>query len=426
MDITINGGSGGTGGAGLDDGIGGAGGVGEGPQVTMVHTLNQTSFQRCEHIFRSSFKALCKLMTTHHSSTAFSATRAEVDIAQVVFNNVFNITGSVTVNYNQPLRGRGAANWHTTTDEEPQPFVVRVEQEKVEYETSRRRAGDSFASSARSLWSFTSDPGRLSFPALFSKAPTPVGVHSHEFIFLPPALIVHRGMELRDYIIITLQPSNLNLTDERPEPGFTFKGLSRHELVVWKGRRKGPVTVRLPANLGFGDVREKLENKGIISKDLLFSFAPLRTLVKREDGTFHKTRSDADFSPFLLIPNVQPGDFCIASQSADLRVNAYIAQNSRERQRLNSDLFGVSDASEFIILDGSTVAAQLSEEDEALEAVPGPYPEDEEVEYAPKILSPPLLGENGTLVSSLDQTTRWCLVKESGVLKLKTVPLVWV
>ncbi|KAJ6506815.1 hypothetical protein C8R45DRAFT_970636 [Mycena sanguinolenta] len=318
-------------------------------------------------------------------------------------------------------------------------------------------------------------------------APAPASVHSHEFIFLPPLPIVFRGKQLRDYeIIVTLQPDNLNLADKRPEPGFTFEGSTPHELVVWKaikfeGKRKEPVTVRLPANLGFGDVRENLENKGIISKDLLFSFAPLRTLVKRADGppswkyesfrrpklealvlahntvnypvdfalgTFHKTRKDQDFSPFLLIPNVEPGSFCITPQCANLKVNAYIAQNIRERQRLDSDLFGDSDPSDFTILDGSTVAVQLpeedkdsevvplldgstvtaqpSEEDDELGPAPEPYPEDEEVEHAPKILSPPLLGEDGTLVSSLEQTTRWCLVKESGVLRLKVVPFVGV
>ncbi|KAF7357178.1 hypothetical protein MSAN_01312500 [Mycena sanguinolenta] len=278
-------------------------------------------------------------------------------------------------------------------------------------------------------------------------------------------------------IIITLQPDNWHVAPKQPEPGFTPKGSTPHDLVVWKAVKfegKDPVTVRLPANLGFGDVHEDEDNKGII-RNSLFSFAPLRTLVKRIDppswkhetfrrpklealvlahnnvshpldfaiGTFHKTRKDQDFRPFLLIQNVQPGDFCIAPQCANLRVNAYIAKNIQERQRLDSDLFGVSSSSDFTILEGpaelptedkesevvpllkgSAVTAQPSEEYEELGTVPKPYLEDEDVEHAPKILSPPLLGKDGTLVSSLDQTTRWRLVKERGALKLEIVPVV--
>ncbi|KAJ7733944.1 hypothetical protein B0H16DRAFT_157764 [Mycena metata] len=178
-------------------------------------------------------------------------------------------------------------------------------------------------------------------------------------------------------------------------------------------------------------------------------------------GTFHKTRSDQDFSPFLLIPDVLPGNFCIAPQCADLRVNAYIAQNIQNRQRLNKDLFGVSNADDFTVCAfydngscrimplpcfqlsyGSTSAAQLPEEEESdtapllndptataqfveedkeFDAAPEAYLEDEEVDGAPKIISPPLLGEKGTLVSSLDKTTCWRLVTELGALKLKIV-----
>ncbi|KAF7342780.1 putative exp [Mycena sanguinolenta] len=319
---------------------------------------------------------------------------------------------------------------------------------------------------------------------------TLAGVRSQKLIFLPPAQRRLREKQLGEYeIIITLHPENLNLAHEQPEPGFTFKGSTDYDLVVWKaikfqGRRKEPATVHLPVkyvhllaplhfdltgdgthSLGFGDVREDRDK--IIRNDL-YSFAPIRTLVKRTDepswkcepyrrpkldalvlacnkvshpvdfpiGTFHKTRSVQHFFPFLLIPNVPPGSFCIASQCAHLRVNAYIAQNIQERQRLDSDLFGVSDACDFTILDSPTYAAHegstkiisvtilRSEKDKELEAVPQPYLKDKEARHAPKILSPPLLGENGMLVSSLDQTTRWCLVEKSGTLELKIEPFV--
>ncbi|KAF7342776.1 hypothetical protein MSAN_01993000 [Mycena sanguinolenta] len=65
MDITMGatgGGSGGTGGAGMNDG--GTGGVGQGPQFTMVNTPDQTLVQ----------------------SSPFLVTTAKVDIAQVVNN----------------------------------------------------------------------------------------------------------------------------------------------------------------------------------------------------------------------------------------------------------------------------------------------------------------------------------------------------
>ncbi|KAJ6541431.1 hypothetical protein B0H19DRAFT_1268435 [Mycena capillaripes] len=241
---------------------------------------------------------------------------------------------------------------------------------------------------------------------------------------------------------------------------FSLRQLARRTLNQSETGGNKETTVHLPVNLGFGDVREDEDRKGIF-RNHLFSFAPrhenfrrpkLEALVLAHNeakhpvdfalGTFHKMRSDQDFSPFLLIPSVPSHRFCIAPQCAQLRVNAYIAHNIHERQRLEKDLFVVSDASDFTLLKSSTVAAPLQEEDEesdpllnsstvaALlqkedeesEAVPEPHPEDEDVERAPKIISPPLLGENGTLVSSLDQITRWRLVKEVGALKLKTVP----
>ncbi|KAJ7733943.1 hypothetical protein B0H16DRAFT_157779 [Mycena metata] len=74
----------------------------------------------------------------------------------------------------------------------------------------------------------------------YLQAPTPAHGHSHEFMFLPPVPIVFRRRQLRDYeIIITLKPDNWDLVAEQPERGFTCKGSTRHDLVVWKAIQFG-------------------------------------------------------------------------------------------------------------------------------------------------------------------------------------------
>ncbi|KAF8182789.1 hypothetical protein K438DRAFT_1839807 [Mycena galopus ATCC 62051] len=233
-------------------------------------------------------------------------------------------------------------------------------------------------------------------------------------------------------ITILLQPTSLVLADEISGLWSTHDELTRHDLVAWKvitlSMGKNPTTVRMPKDLGFGGVDD---SKGILD-DSFFCLAPPATLVTKttqswkpapfsnlnlsamvlaknaagvpEDfslGTCHAERNGPHrFSPFLVIRGVQPGQLCSADQCGDLRVNAYVTENIQERQIL-AGLFNTRNDSGPRNLSHSTSV--------------------EEGDLTPKILSPPLMGENGPRVSSLEPIMHWRLVKHGRDLKLEVV-----
>ncbi|KAJ6506813.1 hypothetical protein C8R45DRAFT_970626, partial [Mycena sanguinolenta] len=263
--------------------------------------------------------------------------------------------------------------------------------------------------------------------------------------------------ESKEYdITIVLRPIGLALQAENPMPYFPPNELTAHELVAWKVIRlsteKDGTFVHLPTHLAFGDVNE---DQGILGHDS-FCFAPPRTLVTRTDmgfwksaqcsnprlgefvlatneafhpvdfalGTYHAELDGAEdqFSPFLVIRDILNGGFCIAPHCKDLMVNAYITQNIRERQ-IFSGPFNTADGSDSHHLGDSPDAANLPKpEDETyLASKPQPTREVGEDDRTLKIISAPLLGKNGRLVSSLAQRTRWLLVNKGQNLELKIV-----
>ncbi|KAJ7242449.1 hypothetical protein C8J57DRAFT_1367531 [Mycena rebaudengoi] len=238
-------------------------------------------------------------------------------------------------------------------------------------------------------------------------------------------------LELKDYeITIVLRPVSLALQTEIPNPKSFPKEPTAHELVAWKVRMlmviwsilstgKDGTIIHLPTHLGFGDVND---NQGILGNGS-FCLAPPGTLVTWTSmgswrsanidprlgklvlatneaccpvdfalGTYHTKRNGTEdyFSPLLVIRNVLNGNFCIAPQCKDFMVNAYITQNMRERQ-IFPGLCDISNGLDF------------------------------REDRTPKIISAPLLGKNGRLVSNLAQKTRWLLVNKSRNLELKIV-----
>ncbi|KAF7357180.1 hypothetical protein MSAN_01312700 [Mycena sanguinolenta] len=227
--------------------------------------------------------------------------------------------------------------------------------------------------------------------------------------------------ESKEYdITIVLRPNGLALQTEKPTPNFSSNKLAAHELVAWKviklSTGKDGTFVHLPTHFAFGDVDE---DQGILGHGS-FCVASTRSLVTRTEMGFWKSAEFSNprlqefvsatneachpvdfalgtyddeaedyFSPFLVIRNVQHGDFCIAPQCKDLMVNAYITQNIRERQ-ICPVPFDIANGSDF------------------------PY-------LGEKIISAPLLGKNGRLVSSLAQRTRWLLVNNGQDLELKII-----
>ncbi|KAJ6527396.1 hypothetical protein B0H19DRAFT_1195934 [Mycena capillaripes] len=258
-------------------------------------------------------------------------------------------------------------------------------------------------------------------------------------------------LELKDYeITIVMRPVGLALQTETPNPNSFPNESTAHELVAWKvqviklSTGKDGIIVHLPTHLGFGDVNNE---QGILGNGS-FCLADPGTLVTRTSmgswksakidprlgelvlatneacypvdfalgicaftypqsdiglrplGTHHTKRNTAEdyFSPLLVIRDVLNGNFCIAPQCKDFMINAYITQNMRERQILPG-LYDISNGFDFC----------------------QPTREDEEEDRTPKIVSAPLLGKNGRLVSSLAQKTRWLLVNKSRNLELKIV-----
>ncbi|KAJ7235222.1 hypothetical protein C8J57DRAFT_1378573 [Mycena rebaudengoi] len=226
-------------------------------------------------------------------------------------------------------------------------------------------------------------------------------------------------LELKDYeITVVLRPVGLALQTDASNPTAFPNEPTAHELVAWKVRilmvisttGKDGTIVHLPTHLGFGDVND---NQGILGNGS-FCLAPPGTLVARTSiGSWKSAKIDARlgelvfatngacypvdfalaedyFSPLLVIRDVLNGNFCIAPQCKDFMVNAYVTQNMRERQ-IFPGLCDISNG--FDSREGQT----------------------------PKIISAPLLGENGRLVSSLAQKTRWLLVNKSRNLQLKIV-----
>ncbi|KAF7342795.1 hypothetical protein MSAN_01995100 [Mycena sanguinolenta] len=448
MDVTISGGSGGTGGRGTNEGIGGAGGIGEGPQVDFPYIPNIFHPGKLinEYLFYRVPEAVVAIthdddwgdILSEDPSTG-SGIETLLDMLQCI-DNKFTVSKADEVTPQVAFlvpRHLAAKKGHFD--------IVKhlIKQDtSVQPGTEDGRTVLHSASERGHIHTVQSLINKISFLGSHSSAPprlriyisTPTGTNSIPW-------------EATTGIIITLDPSYLNLAKKLSKPSSTFTdSFIPHQLIVWKaikfgGRSGETATVCLPLNLGFGDALEDAEGKRIV-RDTIFSFAPLRTLVKRTQigswnhesfrrripdhlvlaqntvnyplsfaiGTIQQTGSVLEFSPFLLIPDVEPGDFCIASQCAELRVNAYIAQNVQERQRLDRDMLDAAH-------NGSTVDPRLSKEDDVAAPVPEPYLE--EVEHVPKILSPPLLGENGTLVASLAQKTHWRLVDEKGTFKLK-------
>ncbi|KAJ6471513.1 hypothetical protein C8R45DRAFT_1014598 [Mycena sanguinolenta] len=210
----------------------------------------------------------------------------------------------------------------------------------------------------------------------YFKAPA-ASSSNYEFVFLPPVVpIWFKGKKLKDVeITIVLELNHLIVETKHPEADFKFppRGSPPGNRVAWKvsalivfAGKSQKLSTSLPVNLGFGDVEEHPEQRDRLTKNVLFSFAPLRTLVERTDkpsweyGKLRRPRLEAlvlahnttkfpikgsdDFSPFLELPDVQDGNFCIAPQCRDLRVNAYITQNIHERQRFREDYRTLDDA----------------------------------------------------------------------------------
>ncbi|KAJ6545217.1 hypothetical protein B0H19DRAFT_1266683 [Mycena capillaripes] len=290
---------------------------------------------------------------------------------------------------------------------------------------------------------------------LYFKAPSPGASPDFDFFFVFPLPITFRGKVLQDaQITVVLQPAHLDLTDEKPGRGFTFHGSTSYELVAWKifmlSAKKEGQSVRLPKDLGFGDVEE---SEGILI-NRFYNFAPLRTLVTKTVsaawksaryiipglgamvvannaalqpidftlGTYHakKDKMKDDFCPFVVVRGVLNSQFCVVPQCDELVVNAYITQNIGEHQLLQT-LFPPADSSyaNCPIPDGP------SNTQEDPNAAPRPTIEDDDADdqRSSKILSRALIGENGKgeLVSTLKHKTKWHLVDDSHGLRLKIV-----
>ncbi|KAJ7821293.1 hypothetical protein B0H14DRAFT_2599287 [Mycena olivaceomarginata] len=282
-----------------------------------------------------------------------------------------------------------------------------------------------------------------------SQAPGPAVDAGFDFVFTFPLPIKFRGKMLQD-----AQPAHLTLTNKKPESGFTLAGSTStsHEPVAWKvltlfARQEGQ-SVRLPRDLGFGDV----EDSGGKLANSFFNFAPLRTLVTRTTstawrsarfiipglaamvvannaapepvdfalGTYHakKDEMNHNFYPFVVIRGVLNSQFCVAPQCEELVVNAYITQNIDERQLLTG-LFDSANSDT-----NRPIPDRTSDAQKEPNAAPRPtIEEDDEDDRSPKILSGALMGENGEgrLVSTLEQKTKWHLVDDSQDLRLKIV-----
>ncbi|KAJ6589682.1 hypothetical protein B0H19DRAFT_1367909 [Mycena capillaripes] len=280
----------------------------------------------------------------------------------------------------------------------------------------------------------------------YLKAPTPSASH-HTFVFIPPVPIVSRQGQPEKHqasnpcITIVLKPRNLVVQKEKPK-GVIQSMSTSYNQVAWKviELEEGKETMfRLPKNLGFGDVSQ--EDVGGIFRILAFSFAPLRTLVRRMHqqslswtipskfwdrdlservvlaqngadvpahfalGTFHLPSDGLDeeyLSPFVVIL-VPDGHFCITSQCEDLNINAYVTKNMKKHQLVHlSDTLSSSGP-------GSRPPLPPRENGAFEEPIADDGPDD----GAPEIISTPLLGENGTHISTLKQTTVLKLVKDS-------------
>ncbi|KAJ7470093.1 hypothetical protein B0H11DRAFT_2283371 [Mycena galericulata] len=292
------------------------------------------------------------------------------------------------------------------------------------------------------------------------KAPSPGASPDFDFFFVFPLPITFRGKTLQDaQITVVLWPAHLNLTNEKPRRGFTLAGSTStsykpsHEPVAWKvftlSAKEEGKSVRLPKDLGFGDVEE---SEGRLVNGF-YNFAPLRTLVTKTAsaawisarwiipglgamvvahnaapqpidfslGTYHakKDQKKDDFYPFVVVRGVLNSQFCVAPQCDELVVNAYITHNIDERQLL-ADLFPSADSyANRPIPDGP------SNTQEDPNAAPRPTIEDDDApdDRSPKILSEALIGENGKgeLVSTLNQKTTWHLVNDRQGLRLKIV-----
>ncbi|KAJ7367263.1 hypothetical protein DFH08DRAFT_798073 [Mycena albidolilacea] len=288
-----------------------------------------------------------------------------------------------------------------------------------------------------------------------SQAPSPSASSDYYFWFVLPSPIKFRGKTLQD-----AQPDRLALTETKPERGFTLSGSRRHELVAWKvftlSAGEEGQHVRLPRNLGFGDVKD---SEGSLAADRFFNFAPLRTLVTRTKegswksaqfiipgltamvvgknaalqpvdfalGTYHAKRGKTEgiFHPFGVVRRVLNSQFCVVPQCEELVVNAYITQSIDQRQLL-TDFFDTNEdpnaAPLPAIEDDDNRLISGSQQD--LNAAPRPIVEDDDTDdLSPKILSSGLLGANGfgQPVSSLNQRTRWDLVDDDQGVRLKMV-----
>ncbi|KAJ6447579.1 hypothetical protein C8R45DRAFT_1047532 [Mycena sanguinolenta] len=277
----------------------------------------------------------------------------------------------------------------------------------------------------------------------YFKAPA-ASSRNYEFVFLPPVVpIWFKGKELKDVeITIVLELNHLILETKQPEADFKFppKGSPPGNRVAWK------VSALINVSFSFAPVRSPPSLS--LSRDHLIEDEPtqLRTLVERTDkpsweygklrrprlealvlaqnttkipvafalGTFHRINAASDFSPFLELPDVQAGEFCIAPRCRDLRVNAYITQNIHERQRLREDYRTLDDA----IPAANAPKSQNDDDTTPPEPIPEARLDDNQTS---KIISPALLGETGTPISGLKQRTSWRLVHENGAWKLKVV-----
>ncbi|KAJ6456924.1 hypothetical protein C8R45DRAFT_1033902 [Mycena sanguinolenta] len=121
----------------------------------------------------------------------------------------------------------------------------------------------------------------------YFKAPA-ASSRNYEFVFLPPVVpIWFKGKELKDVeITIVLELNHLILETKQPEADFKFppKGSPPGNRVTWKvsalivfAGRNQQLSTSLPVNLGFGGVEEHPEQRDRLTKNVSFSFAPVRS-----------------------------------------------------------------------------------------------------------------------------------------------------
>ncbi|KAJ7198435.1 hypothetical protein B0H12DRAFT_1244835 [Mycena haematopus] len=156
---------------------------------------------------------------------------------------------------------------------------------------------------------------------MIPQAPRPDSSRDFHFVFAFPFPIRFRGKTLQEaQITVVLRPAHLKLMNRQPERGSTLAelpGSINYEPVAWKvftlTAQKEGKPVRLPKDLGFGDVEES--DKGMLviqrSSSNFFTFAPYpedpnaapRPTIEDDDDA-----DDSDQRPKILSRGLIGGD----------------------------------------------------------------------------------------------------------------------